>query len=134
MTIVVSDNRGKFSVLDSHSKHANMTYQQLLHLHCIQSGLLAKATELSLANLPHSSTPPPPPHINSCVDCTAECTLGNVLANRKGCKCSCLSLGVFSCILMLQRKVLAEESSILHYTTLAPASSGRLFDCTNIAS
>ena len=48
-------------VLDSaptHFKPANMTCQQLLHLHCIQSGLLAKATELSLAqgvNLLHSS-------------------------------------------------------------------------------
>ena len=38
------------------------TYQQLLHLHCIQSGLLAKATELSLAqgvDLVHSSRLPP---------------------------------------------------------------------------
>ena len=59
MTNVV--NLPQVGVLDlapTHSKHANMTYQQLLHLHCIQSGLLAKATELSLAqgvNLLHSS-------------------------------------------------------------------------------
>ena len=54
-------NLPQVGVLDfapTHSKHANMTYQQLLHLHCIQSGLLAKAKELSLAqgvNLLHSS-------------------------------------------------------------------------------
>ena len=36
-------------VLDLAPTCANMTYQQLLHLHCIQSRLLAKATELSLA-------------------------------------------------------------------------------------
>ena len=59
MTIVV--NLPQVGVLDlapTHSEHANMTYQQLLHLHCIQSELLAKATELSLAqgvNLLHSS-------------------------------------------------------------------------------
>ena len=59
MTNVV--NLPQVGILDlapTHSKHANMTYQQLLHLHCIQSGLLAKATELLLAqgvNLLHSS-------------------------------------------------------------------------------
>ena len=49
---------GVLDLAPTHSKHAKMTYQQLLHLHCIQSGLLAKATELSLAqgvNLLHSS-------------------------------------------------------------------------------
>ena len=48
---------GVLDLAPMHSKHANMTYQQLLHLHCIQSKLLAKATELSLAqgvNLLHS--------------------------------------------------------------------------------
>ena len=54
-------NLPQVGVLDlalTHFKPANMTYQQLLHLRCIQSGLLAKATELSLAqgvNLIHSS-------------------------------------------------------------------------------
>ena len=51
----------------THSNHANMTYQQLLHLHCIQSGLLAKATELSLAQgVSPSQLPGLPPRKQQC--------------------------------------------------------------------
>ena len=42
-------HKGVLDLVCTHSEHANMTYQDLLHLYCIQSGLLAKATELSLA-------------------------------------------------------------------------------------
>ena len=48
---------GVLELAPTHSKHPNMTYQQLLHLHCIQAGLMAKPTELLLAqgvNLVHS--------------------------------------------------------------------------------
>ncbi len=38
MTIVVNFPQvGVFDLAPTHSEHANMTYQQLLHLHCIQS-------------------------------------------------------------------------------------------------